>query len=809
MEGTYMKNNKKHSSLLLTLFALLAAILNLSANSYADDNASETADETLSPYFFVQSDKPEIDEFSLKSTTVEAEIAAVIADVTVTQVYENNGRRPIEAIYVFPASTKAAVYAMRMTIGERTIAAQIAEREKARTQYEQAKEEGKTASLLEQSRPNVFQMNVANILPGDVIKVEMRYTELLVPTDGVYDFTYPTVVGPRYTNQKTSEAAPSEKWTKNPYLHEGQTAPNTLAINVNLSTAVPIQEVTCPSHKVNIAYDGQSSAKITLNDTEKYGGNRDFIVKYRLSGGKIDAGLMLYEGDEEEEKFFLLMAQPPKSITVDEIPPREYVFIVDVSGSMRGFPLDISKRLLKDLIGNLRPSDMFNVLLFSGGSSVMAEKSLPATAQNIQNAVNLIENQRGGGGTELLPALKKTLELPRAEGFSTSIVIVTDGYVAVEKEAFDLIRSSLGKANMFAFGIGSSVNRFIIEGMARTGFGEPIIITKPEEAEVKANKFRKLIASPALTKIKLDYNSFNANNVEPPAIPDMLSDRPVIAFGKYSGNPDGTITISGITGKDSYKETIDVKTVTPSQSNKALKYLWARKRIELLGDYNKLSPDDERVKEITALGLKYSLLTDYTSFVAIDSQIRVKGEKAVTVKQPLPLPQGVSDLAVGYGAMAAMKSFSKGITNTNAVPRLPSSAQLQEKEETKTSKEPKSKQDAQNKPQYKLIIVKVEAYEFDITKTDIAAVFKRSLEDLNECYAGLDGSNISSNEATFSFLIDIEGNIKDLKITDGDFKNQTFAECLKNKLSKIKLSKPYTGKETYSALVLKSEKAKE
>jgi Ca-activated chloride channel family protein len=216
---------------------------------------------------------------------------------------------------------------------------------------------------------------------------------------------------------------------------------------------------------------------------------------------------LLHRGDKEN--FFLMMLQPPKRIITKEIPYREYIFIVDVSGSMNGFPLDISKELLRNLIGNLQEVDRFNVLLFASGSSLMSEKSLPATEQNIKKAIRLIERERGGGGTELLPALKRALALPRGEGYSRSVVIVTDGYVHVEKEAFDLIRNNLGKANMFPFGIGSSVNRFLIEGMARAGMGESFVITRPDDAKKTATKFRKYIASPVLTQIKLENGEEN------------------------------------------------------------------------------------------------------------------------------------------------------------------------------------------------------------------------------------------------------------------------------------------------------------
>jgi len=634
-------SNKLFQSGLMFLAACI-----LSAGSQASrTEAGSVADRTLSPYFFVQNGDPELDRLPLKATEAEVDIAGVIADVRVRQIYENQGHQPIEAVYVFPASTRAAVYGMRMTIGERTIVADVREREQARKDYEQARDAGQSASLLEQQRPNVFQMNVANILPGEVIEVELRYTELLVPEGGVYEFVYPTVVGPRYSNESADSVPPSEHWVENPYLHEGETAPYTFDISARIAAGMVIQDLTCPSHQVQTKFRSQSLASVTLDTSEAYGGNRDFILKYRLAGGKVVSGLLLYEG--EEENFFLFTVQPPKRIRPAQIPPREYIFIVDVSGSMNGFPLDISKKLLKDLIGHLRPSDTFNVLLFAGSSSLFSEKSLPASRENIAQAVGFIESSAGAAGRSCWPALKRALALPKGEHASRTVVIATDGYVTVEEEAFELIRSRLGEANMFAFGIGSSVNRHLIEGMARMGMGEPFVITKPDEAPDRAEKFRRIIESPVLTQIKVDFGDFDVYDVEPPAVPDVLSERPVMVFGKYRGRPRGTLTLEGITGEGEYRHTVKVKKVRALPSNSALRYLWARHRIAVLGDFNRLNQDDERVREITSLGLTYNLLTAYTSFVAIDSRVRTSGGDTVTIKQPLPLPQGVSDYAVG------------------------------------------------------------------------------------------------------------------------------------------------------------------
>jgi Ca-activated chloride channel family protein len=620
--------------------------------------------KTLSPYFFVMSDDPTTDRLPLKETRADIKIAGVIADVTVTQVYKNEGKNTLEAIYIFPASTRAAVYDMKMTIGEREIFAVVQERNKARQNYEQAKQEGKTASLLEQQRPNVFQMNVANILPGDIIKVEMKYTELLIPEAGVYEFIYPTVVGPRYSNQSADQVPASEQWVSNPYTHEGEKPMYTFGLHATLSTGLPIQDVRCNSHQIDITYQDKSVADISLKSTETSAGNKDFVLQYRLAGNQIESGLLLYKG--KEENFFLAMIQPPRVVTDAVIPPREYVFIVDVSGSMYGFPLDISKKLLRDIIGKLRPMDRFNILFFAGGSSLFAEQSVPATGENIQKAIQMLDSQQGGGGTELLSALQQALSLKGTEGFSRSFVIATDGYVTVEREAFDLIRKNLGEANFFTFGIGSSVNRYLIEGLAHVGMGIPFVVTNESEAEPLAAKFRNYIQNPVLTKINIHYNGFETYDVEPLSVPDVLAERPVIVYGKWRGNATGSIELTGKSGDRKYNQALTVNPDLVSEKNSGLRYLWARERIRLLDDYSNLDGQGSELSEqIISLGLKYNLLTQYTSFIAIDSEVRNAGGNVTTVKQPLPLPEGVSNYAVGG---VALQSASGNFSRAKSVP---------------------------------------------------------------------------------------------------------------------------------------------
>ena len=234
---------------------------------------------------------------------------------------KNEGKNTLEAIYVFPASTNAAVYGMDMKIGDRMITAQIRERNQARQEYEQAKTEGKRASLLEQQRPNVFQMNVANITPGDEIEVTLRYTELLVPTDGIYEFVYPTVVGPRYSTETQETASTHDQFLSSPYTKAGDDPLYAFDIKVRVAAGLPIQNIGSTSHKVNVQHDNLNSVRVMLDPKENNGGNRDFILNYQLTGKEIESGLLLYE--HQDENFFLLMVQPPECVDAKKTPPRE------------------------------------------------------------------------------------------------------------------------------------------------------------------------------------------------------------------------------------------------------------------------------------------------------------------------------------------------------------------------------------------------------------------------------------------------------------------------------------------------------
>ncbi len=620
-------------SLLLVLISVFPKVSNAGSQIEEDDGR-------LSPYFFVEGD-PAVDHFPLLKTEAKVSVAGISAEVGLTQVYKNAGKRTIEAVYIFPLGTKSAIHAMKMRIGDRIIEAEIEEVVKAQKMYQEAKDKGQVASLLEQKRPNVFQMKVANIMPGDVVEVFVEYTELLIPEDGIYEFVFPTVVGPRFTGEMAEEKLKGEDdWVQAPYRHEEEEPDYAFNIKVNLNAGLPFSMISVPSHKVKVTKHSKDRAEIQLSPKEVRAGNRDFILRYALQGKAIHTGLLLYPG--EEEKFFLLMLEPPEKVNISMVPAREYVFIVDVSGSMNGFPIEVSKTLIANIIENLRGKDYFNIVFFAGGSQILSETPLKATKKNKKKAIDMLTGQKGGGGTRILNAFKKALALKKKPGLSRIIITATDGYVGVEKEVFDLVRENLDQANFFAFGIGKSMNRYIIEGIARVGRGDPFVATNQEEAEHIAARFMEYVKHPLLTDIDVTFKDFDTYDVEPLSLPDLFAQRPLILFGKYKF-ASGIITVKGKTASGNFAKKIQVSALFENENNVALKYLWAREKIARLFDYGKVGMHVE--DEVTELGLKYHLMTQYTAFIAVDKEIRETGE-IVTVKQPLPLPEGVSDYAL-------------------------------------------------------------------------------------------------------------------------------------------------------------------
>jgi Ca-activated chloride channel family protein len=374
-----------------------------------------------SPYLKVLTKNANI---PLKSTKSKVQIVGTIAQVQITQTYQNLGKQPIESTYVFPMSTNAAVHNMQLTVGNRVTKAKIFEKEKAEKVYKKAIKEGKRAAKLEQHRPNIFQMKVGNIMPNEVVTIDVFYTEMITAIDKEYQFVFPGVVGPRYTGERKEK----ETVFNQSYTDKGIAATYDYDIEVRINAGMMIQNIASNTHKINVHYPDSNSAEIELSEENENPSNRDFVLNYSLRNNKINSGLLLYEG--EKENYFSLLIEPKLKIVKNEIPAREYLFVVDVSGSMMGYPIEVSKSLLRNLLSDLGRDDRFNILLFSADNTIFKEKPVQATQENLTEALQFLTGtfNNYGQGTRLLNALKTGYKTPRHNPNSArNVVVITDG----------------------------------------------------------------------------------------------------------------------------------------------------------------------------------------------------------------------------------------------------------------------------------------------------------------------------------------------------------------------------------------------
>jgi Ca-activated chloride channel family protein len=589
----------------------------------------------------------------LKHTDVKAQISGFLSRVTVTQEFENPFKEKIEAVYTFPLPQNAAVDDMTMLVGDRTVRGKILRREEAQAVYEAAKNNGQTASLLEQERPNIFTQSVANILPGEQIKITISYVETLKYDDGSYEFVFPMVVGPRYIpgnatgsqgngfSPDTDRVPDASRITPAP-PPAGMRAGHDISIDVVLDAGVPIDGLNAKTHDVAIERPDDRRARVTLKDQATIP-NKDFILRYDVAGKKISDALLTHSTGHSG--FFTLILQPPERVTVEDVTPKELVFVLDTSGSMYGFPIEKAKETMKLALDNLYPYDTFNLITFAGDEHILFPEPVPATKENLAKAQAFLESRQGGGGTEMMKAIKASMDPSDAQGHVRIVCFMTDGYVGNDMEIIGEVQKH-PNARVFAFGIGSSVNRFLLDGMAKYGRGEVEYVGLNDDGSAAAKRFHERVRNPLLTDISIDWNGMAVSDVYPKTVPDLFSAKPVILSGRYSGNGQGVIRLKGkMSGRDFVRE-IPVDFSSTEQRD-VLATLWARTRVDDLMSQDFNGAQQGTMKEdlkqsVIQLGLDYRLMTQFTSFVAVEEMIVTDGGQPRRIDVPVEVPEGVN-----------------------------------------------------------------------------------------------------------------------------------------------------------------------
>jgi Ca-activated chloride channel family protein len=604
---------------------------------------------------------------SLLHTRVSAKLTGFVAEVEVSQTYTNPFPTPIEAIYVFPLPENSAVNHLRMVIDRRVIEADVKERSAARRIYTQAKEEGHTAALIEQERPNIFTQSVANVAPGKKIEVVVRYVQDLTYDAGAYEFVFPMVVGPRFMpGAPALDAPPSGAGTKldtvavpdgsrisPPYVGRGERSGRDISLEVVADPLVAVTSFEVPTHQVASRRPADGTLRLTLAESRSIP-NRDFVLRYRVAEAQPRAALYLggaARGGEAGSGYFSLVVAPP-DLDVDRlVGAREIVFVVDVSGSMSGEPLALCKRAMRAALSRLRPLDTFNILTFSGHTTQAFERPRPANATNLHEALAIVDELSAGGGTYMADAVRVALspELPRDR--HRYVFFMTDGHVGNEegiiagsRRLASTAEGSGRSARVFGFGVGSSVNRYLIDGLSRAGNGVAVYASTREDPARGVNRFFHYIDRAVLENLRIDWGGLNVEESFPSPLPDLFASHPVIVHGRYRNAPSGPVVVRGEAQGRSFEIPVRVQPPLPTLANgQVLGTLWARQKVTHLEEQLGLGTDTSA--EIRQLGLDFHLVTRFTSLVAVDTSRRVGDGQPLVVQEALDAPEGV-DLAM-------------------------------------------------------------------------------------------------------------------------------------------------------------------
>ncbi len=628
----------------------------------------------------------------LRHTDVHGSINGYLSSVTVTQQFHNPFNGKIEAVYVFPLPENAAVNDFVMKVGDRTIRGIIREREQAEQIYNEARSQGYVASLLTEERPNIFTQKVANIEPGKSIDIAITYYSTLAYVDGAYEFVFPMVVGPRFNPPATLPAdadsdrdlragsitgsrdgigavsrgahGSSGQISEVQYLRPGERSGHDISLVLSIDAGgALIDNITCKSHVIESRRDG-SRVDVRLRPLDAVP-NKDFVLRYSLAGDGVRSALLAATG--ERGSHFSLMLVPPDESKNLRRHPLELVFVLDCSGSMNGEPLAQAKRAIERALRQLQPTDTFQLIRFSNNADSLGPAPLPATPDNIRRGLAYLRTLSSEGGTMMIEGIKAALDFPHDPARLRFVSFLTDGYIGNEAEILGQIQHRLGPTRIFSFGVGSSVNRYLMDSMARVGRGGVAYVAQGDSSTDIIDAFMERISRPAMTDLSIDWGSLpvDASEVFPRRLPDLFAGRPVVIAGKLmnSSSPDGAaVRITGTINGERRTITVPVQFSSAHASNHAvptsaaessfallplpdssaaLAMVWARRKIADIAEAATADTAVNATDLIRSLALRYGLLSRYTAFVAVDSLTRTEGSFGTSVAVPVNMPDGV------------------------------------------------------------------------------------------------------------------------------------------------------------------------
>jgi Ca-activated chloride channel family protein len=593
-------------------------------------------------------------------TDVHIDVSGLVARATVAQRFVNATAVWQEGIYVFPLPENAAVDHLTMQVGERRIEGQIRERAVARAAYEQAKTEGRKATLVEQERPNVFTTSVAHIGPGEEVVVTIEYEQTLRYDAGAFSLRFPMVVAPRYIpGTSLVDGDPGSGWAANtdqvpdaarvapPVMHPSQGFVNPVTLAIDLHPGFPLAKIDSPYHTIDVVESADGRYAVQLAEG-KVPANRDFELVWTPDVGAAP-GAAIFAEQRGGRTYALAMVLPPAA--QESLPrlPREAVFIVDTSGSMEGTSIAQAKQALAMALDRLQSGDRFNVIEFNSVTKALFSAPVPLDATTLARAKSFVGSLRARGGTEMKPALETALTKDAAPGFVRQVVFLTDGAVGNEGELIQLIRERLGDRRLFTIGIGSAPNSFFLTKAAQFGRGTFTYIGDVREVAEKMGALFRKLESPVLTDLAIAWPG--AAEMWPRQVPDLYAGEPVVVVAALDALA-GDVAISGKRGGVAWSARLPLDA---GAREPGIGVLWARAKIDALTDALKGGDSESAVRSaVLEVALAHHLVSRYTSLVAVDvTPTAPPGTTSVPNALPTNLPAGWSYDAVFGTAQTA------------------------------------------------------------------------------------------------------------------------------------------------------------
>ncbi len=597
----------------------------------------------------------------LLKTTVTMQVTGLIARATVQQEFMNPTQTWVEGVYVFPLPDDAAVDHVRMKIGDRVIEGDIQEKAQAKKTYNKARKEGKRASLVEQERPNIFTTSVANMGPGEHLRIEIEYQQTVAFDQGSFRLRFPLVVGPRYIpgeplSTKESTGQPTGYgWARNtdqvldaarvtpPVIPPKDQRENLVHISINLAAGVPLSNVYSTYHPIQVSQKAAGTFEIQLQD-KQIPADRDFELTWSPVKSERPRAVWFTENKEGETYLLLMMFPPMLETKPEKRQQREMVFVIDTSGSMHGTSLRQAQAALTQALERLSAEDTFNIIQFNDRTSSLFTHSQPATSRHRSQAIRYIQGLLATGGTEMLSAVRMALETRTESKRLRQIIFMTDGQIGNEKALFTSIVQRLGESRLFTVGIGSAPNSHFMHKAASFGRGTFTHIGKVQEVEEKMQGLLAKLEHPVLKDITLTRQGWDSAEVFPEFIPDLYRGDPVVLAVKTKGLPSRA-QLSGFWGDKPWNQVTELES---SESREGIATLWARRKISSLMDRAIATEPEMNIRDmVVSVALHHHLVSPYTSLVAVDrTPVRPLLQPVQTRAIPTHLPQGQSHIAI-------------------------------------------------------------------------------------------------------------------------------------------------------------------